>query len=303
MHMHKMFSPLFNTPPIIRVLDIRMKQILQNADVIRISQAIFNKIHGFIRGIQHRRFISVDRFNHDHNPFFIGILNNRFRSFRQFPQILHTAPSSQAMHPIEAVCYHQSHLKKQQDYGHQAVGVMLSCNELSLNYAIVLYDKSHSKIEIVQDIIQELPKPLHTAYFLCDSWYASNKLMDAFAQKGFQTIGALHINRIIYPNQVKQQAKQFAPDSCRNDPNANLVTVGKRSYYVFARITQLMDDAILDFRLGKYSPNRRRESRQIIRAGDENVLHASRGRCCHSLAMGRILSVIRLMVVSDSSMP
>ena len=36
-----------------------------------------------------------------------------------------------------------------------------------------------------------------------------------------------------------------------------------------------MDDAILDFRLGKYSPYRRRESRQIIRAGDENVLHTS----------------------------
>ena len=51
----------------------------------------------------------------------------------------HTVPSSQAMHPIEAVYYHQSHLKKQQDYGHQTVGVMLSCNELSLNYAIVLY--------------------------------------------------------------------------------------------------------------------------------------------------------------------
>ena len=68
---------------------------------------------------------------------------------------------------------------------------MLSCNELSLNYAIVLYDKAHSKIEIVQDIIQELPSPPHTAYFLCDSWYTSNKLMDAFAQKGFQTIGAM----------------------------------------------------------------------------------------------------------------
>ena len=36
-----------------------------------------------------------------------------------------------------------------------------------------------------------------------------------------------------------------------------------------------MDDAILNFRLGKYSPNRRRESRQVIRAGNENVLHAS----------------------------
>ena len=145
----------------------------------------------------------------------------------------HTAPSSQVMHPIEAAYYHQSHLKKQQDYGHQAVGVMLSCNELSLNDAIVLYDKAHSKIEIVQDIIQELPSPPHIAYFLCDSWYASNKLMDAFAQKGFQTIGAMRTNRIIYPNQVKQQAKQFAPSICKNDPNVSLVTVGKWSYYVY----------------------------------------------------------------------
>ena len=29
----------------------------------------------------------------------------------------------------------------------------------------------------------------------------------------------------------------------------------------------------------------------------------SRGRCCHSLAMGRILSVIRLMVLSDTEIP
>ena len=145
----------------------------------------------------------------------------------------HTAPSSQAVHSIEAAYYHRSHLKRQQDYGHQTVGVMLSCNELSLNYAIVLYDKSHSKIEIVQDIIQELPRPPHAAYFLCDSWYASNKPMDSFAQKGFQTIGALRTNRIVYHNQVKQQAKQFAPGICKNDPNVSLVTVGKRSYYVY----------------------------------------------------------------------
>ena len=31
----------------------------------------------------------------------------------------HTKPSSQATHPIEAAYYHQSHLKKRQDYGHQ----------------------------------------------------------------------------------------------------------------------------------------------------------------------------------------
>ena len=145
----------------------------------------------------------------------------------------HTKPSSQATHPIEAAYYHQSHLKKCQDYGHQAVGVMLSCNGLSLDYAIVLYDKAQSKIEIVQSIIKELPKPPGSAYFLGDSWYTSNKLMDDFAQKGFETIGALRTNRIIFPNQIRQQAKQFAPCICKDDPNVSLVTVGKRNYYVY----------------------------------------------------------------------
>ena len=95
----------------------------------------------------------------------------------------HTAPSSQALHPIEAAYYHMSHLKKCHDYGHQAVGVMLSCNGLSLNYAMVLYDKSRSKIEIVRRIAQELPVPPNAAYFLCDSWYTSSELIAAFAQK------------------------------------------------------------------------------------------------------------------------
>lgn len=124
-------------------------------------------------------------------------------------------------------------MKKRQDYGHQAVGVILSCNGLSLDYAIVLYDKTRSKIEIVQSIINELPKPPGSAYFLGDSWYTSNKLMDDFAQKGFETIGALRTNRIIFPNQIRQQAKQFAPCICKDDPNVSLVTVGKRNYYVY----------------------------------------------------------------------
>ena len=118
----------------------------------------------------------------------------------------HTKPSSQAVHPIEAAYYHQSHLKKRQDYGHQAVSVMLACNGLSLNYAIALYDKSCSKIEIVQSLINELPEPPNSAYFLCDSWYASNNLINAAAQKGFHTIGALRTNRIIYPNEYSMHS-------------------------------------------------------------------------------------------------
>ncbi len=53
-----------------------------------------------------------------------------------------TKPSSQALHPIEDAYFHQSHLKGKQDYGHQAVAVMLSCNGIVLNYAFVMYNKS-----------------------------------------------------------------------------------------------------------------------------------------------------------------
>ena len=50
-----------------------------------------------------------------------------------------TKPSSRALHPIEDAYFHQSHLKGKQDYGHQAVAVMLSCNSIVLNYAVVIH--------------------------------------------------------------------------------------------------------------------------------------------------------------------
>ena len=63
-----------------------------------------------------------------------------------------TKPLSRALHPIEDAYFHQSHLKKKQDYGHQAVAVILSCNGIVLNYAFVMYNKSISKIDIVQKL-------------------------------------------------------------------------------------------------------------------------------------------------------
>ncbi len=68
-----------------------------------------------------------------------------------------TIPSSKAEHPIEAAGFHFSHLKRKQDYGHQTVAVLLSCNGITLPYDMILYDKSVSKIEIVKQIANELP--------------------------------------------------------------------------------------------------------------------------------------------------
>ena len=144
-----------------------------------------------------------------------------------------TKPSSKALHPIEDAYFHQSHLKGKQDYGHQAVAVMLSCNGIVLNYAIVMYDKSRSKIRIVQEIADELPIPPVISYFLCDSWYTSSGIMDAFIKKGFYTIGALKTNRVLYPCGIKQKVSEFALHLRKTDTNVSLVTVGSRSYYVY----------------------------------------------------------------------
>ena len=143
-----------------------------------------------------------------------------------------TKPSSRALHPIEDAYFHQSHLKKKQDYGHQAVTVMLSCNGIILNYAFVMYNKSISKIDIVQNIAKELPVPPVMSYFLCDCWYVSEKIINTFAQKGFHTIGALKTNRLLYPSGMKKKLSELAAELSVTHNGFDLVTVNKRKYYV-----------------------------------------------------------------------
>ena len=144
-----------------------------------------------------------------------------------------TKPLSRALHPIEDAYFHQSHLKRKQDYDHQAVAVMLSCNGIVLNYAFVLYNKSISKIDIVQNIAKELPEPPVMSYFLCDCWYVSEKIINTFAAGGFHTIGALKTNRMLYPFGFKKKLNEFAAFLTSTRSNFRLVTVKKQKYYVY----------------------------------------------------------------------
>jgi hypothetical protein len=121
-----------------------------------------------------------------------------------------TKPSSKAKHPIEDAYFHFSHLKKKSDYGHQAIAVMLSCNGITLNYAIIMYDKSVSKIELICRIASELPVAPVVSYLLCDSWYVCDKVINSFISKGFYTIGALKTNRILHPYGIKCSVSKFA---------------------------------------------------------------------------------------------
>ena len=150
-----------------------------------------------------------------------------------------TKPSSQALHPIQDAYFHHSHLKKRQDYGHQAVSVILHCNGITLNYANILYDKAKSKIQIVQEIALELPNAPLLSYFLCDSWYTCAKIVSAFRDKGFHTIGAIKTNRIVEIEEVKLQIGQLATALQLAGLNADLVTVGKKQFYVYSCKVQI----------------------------------------------------------------
>jgi len=158
-----------------------------------------------------------------------------------------TKPSSQALNPIEDAYFHQSHLKRKQDYGHQAVSVMLSCNGVTLNYTVIMYDKSKTKIQIAQDIAAELPTVPVVSYLLCDSWYTSVKVINAFQAKGFYTIGAIRTNRLVYPCNIKKRINEFALFMEQTDCDVRLVTVGSRQYYVYRYEGRLkgIDDAVV----------------------------------------------------------
>ena len=150
-----------------------------------------------------------------------------------------TKPSSQASRPIEAASFHYSHLKRKQDYGHQILEILLTCNGLTLSCASILYGKTRSKIEIAREIAEELPFPPGSAYFLCDCWCACKELIDAFAAKGFQTVGALKTNRVIYPYGVKRHVGEFALTLCAEYPDAaDLATAGGQTYYAYRAIVR-----------------------------------------------------------------
>ncbi|KYD24856.1 hypothetical protein B4113_2105 [Geobacillus sp. B4113_201601] len=78
-------------------------------------------------------------------------------------------------------------------------------------------------------------------YVLMDSWYPSQALIEACLKQGFHVIAMLKTNRILYPNGIAVQTKEFARYIEPQD--TRFVTVGNERYRVTAtkvRSTVLM---------------------------------------------------------------
>ena len=143
-----------------------------------------------------------------------------------------TKPSSKAKRPIEDTAFHHSHLHHKQVWGHQLLTALLSCNGEVLPYFLERYQRGgESKIDKVCRIIHSLPTATHTSYGLYDSWFTCQRVIEAHFQKGYHLIGALKTNRVIYPQGIRIQIKDFQPYIEKND--VHLVTVGRSSYWVY----------------------------------------------------------------------
>ncbi len=80
-------------------------------------------------------------------------------------------------------------------------------------------------------MVNQVPQFKQPTYLLCDSWYTSRTIIEAALSKGIHVIGALKTNRILYPQGIRIQAKQFATHIQKEA--TDLVTIGGETYRVY----------------------------------------------------------------------
>jgi hypothetical protein len=144
-----------------------------------------------------------------------------------------TKPSSQASVPTESCGYHFSHTNGKTVWGHQVLQLMLKTRDQAYPYEFQLFHKetTESKIKLSIEMIERIPSLPQPVYLLCDSWYTSHSIIEAALSKGIHLIGALKTNRILYPQGIRIQAKEFA--TYIREEETDLVTVGNESYRVY----------------------------------------------------------------------
>jgi hypothetical protein len=146
-----------------------------------------------------------------------------------------TKPSSQAEDVIEGTGWHFSHTAGKSVFGHQFVTVMIKCGKITLPLQTIPYQKGEkSKIELVMEVIQELPQPPGKAYILADNWFTCEKIIKATETTGYEYIGAVKTNRVIFPKGFDSkglQIQEFARQLTLKD--LDLVTIGSQKYYTY----------------------------------------------------------------------
>ena len=90
--------------------------------------------------------------------------------------------------------------------------------------------ESGSKIDMAVQLLDTLPQTEAHVILQMDSWYTCKKLWNKAEEKKITLIGAIKTNRILYPDDQRCNAQDYA-SKLPND-QYHLVTVGGHEYWV-----------------------------------------------------------------------
>ena len=140
-------------------------------------------------------------------------------------------PSSRATRPMEGTGWHYSHLEGKQVYGYQVFGANISTGDFSLCYCLRrCCPENGSKIDMAVQLLDTLPETDAHIILQMDSWYTCKALWDKALEKNITLIGAMKINRILYPDGHRQSAQDYA--AMLPNGQYHLVTVGGHEYWI-----------------------------------------------------------------------
>ena len=140
-------------------------------------------------------------------------------------------PSSRATRPMEGTGWHYSHLEGKQVYGYQVFGANISTGDFSLCYCLRrCCPENGSKIDMAVQLLDTLPETDAHIILQMDSWYTCKALWDKALEKNITLIGAMKINRILYPDGHRQSAQDYA--AMLPNGQYHLVKVGGHEYWV-----------------------------------------------------------------------
>lgn len=145
---------------------------------------------------------------------------------------------------IEGLDFHYSHEDKKGAWSHCIVTAHVVSADYSLawdfrSYFREEYCKVHklafkSKNDLAVELIEAYEASDHEqVYVLMDSWYTSQKLVDACNAKGFHIIGAVKTNRTICPKGVRIQIGEFAADYIQKSDLRSVTVENKGTYWVY----------------------------------------------------------------------
>lgn len=145
---------------------------------------------------------------------------------------------------IEGLDFHYSHNDGKSVWSH----CLVTAHVVSAGYSLAWdfrpyfreeYCKANkltfkSKNDLAVELIEDYePSKDELVYVLMDSWYTSQKLVDACNAKGFHIIGAVKTNRTICPAGIRIQMGEFAANHIRKSDLRSVTVEKKGTYWIY----------------------------------------------------------------------